>query len=103
MEEEMLRQEWARIMGVDATTIPGIGILTAHTLFTEIGPDLSNWKDKISTTRYKKFLGSQKCFGCCWVRFKESAATCNEALLPHASKSSLISTASSSRLKGFCR
>src|SRR5207245_10762925 len=42
---EMLRREWARILGVDATTIPGIGILTAHTLFTEIGPDLSSWKD----------------------------------------------------------
>jgi transposase len=32
-----------RIFGVDLTTIPEIDVLTAHTLLTEIGPDLSKF------------------------------------------------------------
>jgi len=38
-----LRTHLHRIFGVDLTTIPGIDVLTVHTLLTEIGPDLSKF------------------------------------------------------------
>ena len=38
-----LRTHLHRIFGVDLTTIPGIDVLTAHTLLTEVGPDLSKF------------------------------------------------------------
>jgi transposase len=38
-----LRGHLHRIFGVDLTTIPGIDVLTAHTLLAEIGPDLSKF------------------------------------------------------------
>lgn len=38
-----LRGHLYRIFGVDLTQIPGINALTAHTLFVEIGPDLSRF------------------------------------------------------------
>jgi transposase len=38
-----LRTHLHRLFGVDLTTIPGIDVLTAHTLFTEVGPDLSKF------------------------------------------------------------
>jgi hypothetical protein len=38
-----LRAHLHRIFGVDLTTIPGIDVLTAHTLLTEVGPDLSKF------------------------------------------------------------
>ena len=38
-----LRTHLHRLFGVDLTTIPGIDVLTAHTLLTEVGPDLSKF------------------------------------------------------------
>jgi hypothetical protein len=38
-----LRTHLHRLFGTDLTTIPGIDVLTAHTLLTEIGPDLSKF------------------------------------------------------------
>jgi transposase len=38
-----LRGELYRIFGVDLTQIPGINVLTAHTLLAEVGPDLSRF------------------------------------------------------------
>jgi transposase len=38
-----LRTHLHRIFGVDLTTIPGIDVLTAHTLLTEVGPELSKF------------------------------------------------------------
>jgi transposase len=38
-----LRSHLYRIFGVDLTQIPGVNPLTAHTLLTEIGPDLSRF------------------------------------------------------------
>jgi transposase len=38
-----LRTHLHRIFGVDLTTVPGINVLTAHTLLTEVGPDLSKF------------------------------------------------------------
>jgi transposase len=38
-----LRTHLHRLFGADLTTIPGIDVLTAHTLLTEIGPDLSKF------------------------------------------------------------
>lgn len=32
---------WAALCGVDLTTIPGIQVLTAHTIWAELGSDLS--------------------------------------------------------------
>ena len=36
-----LRGHLYRIFGVDLTEVPGLNALTAHTLLTEVGPDLS--------------------------------------------------------------
>ena len=38
-----LRSHLYRIFGVDLTRIPGLNVLTAHTLLAEIGPDLSRF------------------------------------------------------------
>jgi transposase len=38
-----LRNYLYRIFGVDLTEVPGVNTLTAHTLFAEIGPDLSSF------------------------------------------------------------
>lgn len=38
-----LRSHMHRLFGVDLTEVPGINALTAHTLFAEIGPDLSRF------------------------------------------------------------
>jgi transposase len=38
-----LRAHLHRLFGVDLTTIPGIDVLTAHTILTEVGPDLSKF------------------------------------------------------------
>jgi transposase len=38
-----LRNHLYRIFGVDLTQVPGLNPLTAHTLLTEIGPDLSRF------------------------------------------------------------
>jgi transposase len=39
-----LRGHLYRIFGVDLTAIPGISVLTAHTLLAEVGPDLSRFR-----------------------------------------------------------
>jgi transposase len=39
-----LATELQRILGVDATTIDGIDVITIQTILAEIGPDLSAWK-----------------------------------------------------------
>lgn len=38
-----LKAELFRISGVDLTDVPGISAITAHTLLTEVGPDLSRF------------------------------------------------------------
>ena len=38
-----LRAHLHRLFGVDLPTIPGIDVLTAHTILTEVGPDLSKF------------------------------------------------------------
>jgi transposase len=40
-----LRTHLYRIFGVDLTAVPGMSILTAHTLLAEVGPDLSRFPD----------------------------------------------------------
>src|SRR5208337_4775652 len=39
-----LESEFQRILGVDATRIDGIDVITVHTVLAEVGPDLSAWK-----------------------------------------------------------
>jgi transposase len=39
-----LEAELERILGVNATTIDGINVLTVQTVLAEVGPDLSAWK-----------------------------------------------------------
>jgi transposase len=39
-----LQPELQRILGVDATTIDGIDVMTVQTVLAEVGPDLSAWK-----------------------------------------------------------
>jgi hypothetical protein len=39
-----LESELQRILGVDATRIDGIDVMTVHTVLAEVGPDLSAWK-----------------------------------------------------------
>lgn len=49
-----LRGQLHRIFGVDLTAIPGIKTLTAHTLFTEVGRDLSAFR---SAAAFASWMG----------------------------------------------
>ena len=49
-----LRGHLHRILGVDLTAIPGVKTLTAHTLFTEVGRDLSAFR---SASAFASWLG----------------------------------------------
>jgi transposase len=40
-----LKAELFRISGVDLTDVPGINAITAHTILTEVGPDLSRFRN----------------------------------------------------------
>ena len=40
-----LRKHLYRIFGVDLTAVPGISVLTAHTILSEIGPDISKFRN----------------------------------------------------------
>ena len=40
-----LRSHLYRIFGVDLTAVPGISVLTAHTILSEIGPDVSKFRN----------------------------------------------------------
>jgi transposase len=43
-----------RVFGVDLTAVPGVSSLTAHTLLTEVGPDLSRFP---SAAAFASWLG----------------------------------------------
>jgi transposase len=49
-----LRSHLYRIFGVDLTAIPGVNVLTAHTLLAEVGPDLSRFR---SASAFASWLG----------------------------------------------
>jgi len=49
-----LRGHLYRIFGVDLTAVPGISALTAHTLLSEVGPDLSRFR---SGAAFSSWLG----------------------------------------------
>lgn len=49
-----LRSHLYRIFGVDLTEVPGMSILTAHTLLAEVGPDLSRFPD---VSAFSSWLG----------------------------------------------
>jgi transposase len=49
-----LRGHLYRIFGVDLTEIPGMSILTAHTMLAEVGPDLSRFP---SASAFASWLG----------------------------------------------
>ncbi len=49
-----LRGHLFRIFGVDLTAVPGISVLTAHTILAEIGPDLSKFT---SSGAFASWLG----------------------------------------------
>ena len=49
-----LRGHLYRIFGVDLTAVPGINVLTAHTLLAEVGPDLSRFR---SGAAFASWLG----------------------------------------------
>lgn len=49
-----LRQHLYRILGVDLTAVPGMNILTAHSLLAEVGPDLSKFR---SASAFASWLG----------------------------------------------
>jgi transposase len=40
-----LRSHLYRIFGVDLTAVPGISVLTAHTILAEVGPDISKFRN----------------------------------------------------------
>lgn len=44
-KEEDLRQKYYRILGVDLTAVPSLNIGTVGILITEVGPDLSRFRD----------------------------------------------------------
>jgi hypothetical protein len=45
IQEENLRQQLHRILGVDLTLIPGLGVLSVLTLLSEIGTNMSKWRN----------------------------------------------------------
>jgi len=49
-----LRLHLYRIFGVDLTAVPGINVLTAHSLLAEVGPDLSKFR---SASAFASWLG----------------------------------------------
>lgn len=49
-----LRSHLYRIFGVDLTAVPGISVLTAHTILSEIGPDISKFR---SAAAFASWLG----------------------------------------------
>jgi transposase len=49
-----LRSHLYRIFGVDLTAVPGISVLTAHAILSEIGPDLSKFR---SASAFASWLG----------------------------------------------
>ena len=49
-----LRGHLYRIFGIDLTAVPGISVLTAHTLLAEVGPDLSRFR---SGAAFASWLG----------------------------------------------
>lgn len=49
-----LRSHLYRIFGVDLTAVPGISVLTAHTILAEIGPDISKFR---SAAAFASWLG----------------------------------------------
>jgi len=49
-----LRSHLYRIFGVDLTAVPGISVLTAHTILAEVGPDISKFR---SASAFASWLG----------------------------------------------
>jgi transposase len=49
-----LRSHLYRIFGVDLTAVPGVSVLTAHTILAEIGPDISKFR---SASAFASWLG----------------------------------------------
>jgi transposase len=49
-----LRSHLHRVFGIDLTAVPGISVLTAHTLLAEVGPDLSRFR---SGAAFSSWLG----------------------------------------------
>jgi len=49
-----LRSRLYRVFGVDLTAVPGISVLTAHTILSEIGPDISKIR---SASAFASWLG----------------------------------------------
>jgi transposase len=49
-----LRKHLYRVFGVDLTAVPGISVLTAHTILSEIGPDISKFR---SASAFASWLG----------------------------------------------
>lgn len=44
-QDEHLRKELARIIGVDLTALPGLAVLAVLTILSEIGTDMSRWRN----------------------------------------------------------
>ena len=44
-DAESLRQEYYRVLGTDLTAVPAIAVLTVQGLLSEVGPDLSRFKN----------------------------------------------------------
>jgi len=53
-DDEQLRQEFFRIVGVDLTAIPGINVRTVEVLLGEVGPDLKGFR---SAGAFANWLG----------------------------------------------
>lgn len=49
-----LREEGYRVLGVDLTTIPGIGVLHVQAVIAEVGPDLSKFR---SASAFSSWMG----------------------------------------------
>jgi hypothetical protein len=74
--------ELNRIFGVDLTAIPGISALTAHTLLSEIGPDLSRFPSAAAFASWLVLCPANKKSGgkVLWSRTRQTNSRANCAL-----------------------
>ena len=58
-----LKAELFRISGVDLTDVPGISAITAHTILSEVGPDLSRFRNASAFTSWLGLCPDKKISG----------------------------------------
>jgi transposase len=58
-----LREELARICGVDLTTLDGVDVMTVQTLLAELGPDMTPWRTEDHLVSFLKLSPNRQVSG----------------------------------------